>query len=109
MEVHGVSTKHFQSLKHVIKAKDPQVAKIDVAVEGFIKGPPLAGTLPVELTAYQVDQIIQAKEEPIPSEKEQEEVVKETVIVDLEEGFEIFDRPNPTESPETSSRPRPVM
>ena len=34
----------FQSPKHVIKAKDPRLAKIDVAVPGFLTGPPLKGT-----------------------------------------------------------------
>lgn len=39
----------FQSLKNVMKAKDPQFAKIDVVIKGFIKCPPSVGIL-VDLT-----------------------------------------------------------
>lgn len=39
------STKHFQSLKNVIKARDHRLALIDVAMSGFLLiEPPLKGT-----------------------------------------------------------------
>jgi len=44
------STKHFQSLKNVIKARDPCLALIDVAVLGFLlTEPPFEGTQDVQL------------------------------------------------------------
>ena len=79
----------FRSPKNVIKAKNPCLARIDVAVEGFIKRPPPVGTLVVDLTAQQVAQLIQTKE-PIPSEEEQEKATKENSVVDLEEDFKVF-------------------
>lgn len=42
---------HFQSPKNVIKTRDPYLARIDIAVEGFIRLPPLAKTLRVDLIA----------------------------------------------------------
>ena len=54
----------------MIKAKDPRLAKIDVAVPGFLTGPPLKGTQDIELNAQQVVEIIQAKKEVIPSDEE---------------------------------------
>ena len=49
---------HFQSSKNVIKAKNPQLAKIDVAIEGFIKRPPLLRTLLVNLIIQQVSELM---------------------------------------------------
>ena len=37
-------SKRFQSPKHVIRAKDPRLALIDVAVPGFLTTPSLSGT-----------------------------------------------------------------
>ncbi|KAK7850982.1 hypothetical protein CFP56_043292 [Quercus suber] len=42
------------SSKNMMKAKDPQFAKIDVVIKGFIKCPPSVGTLLVNLAAQQV-------------------------------------------------------
>ena len=42
----------FQVSKHVIKARDSRLARVDVAVEGFISKPPLAGTQLVELPTF---------------------------------------------------------
>lgn len=56
-QVHLNST-HFQSPKHVIKAKDPQVTRIDVEVEGFIASLSPKRTLQVELIAQQVAYLI---------------------------------------------------
>ena len=63
---------HFYSLKHIIKAKDACLARIDMAVAGFIQKPPPVGTHYVELFAHQVAQLIAEGEEPIPSEDEAE-------------------------------------
>ena len=41
----------FQSLKHVIKSKDPCIVRIEVTIPGFLTSPPSKGTFEVELTA----------------------------------------------------------
>lgn len=51
----------FQFPKHVIKAKDPRIVRIDVAILGFLIGPSLEETLEVKLISKQVIEIIQAK------------------------------------------------
>ena len=81
----------FQSPKHVIKAKDPWLLLIDVAVPGFLTGPPLKGTQNVELTDHQIAKILQAEEEVILLDEKQEETVREPEVVDLEEDFSVFD------------------
>ena len=82
---------NFQSPKHVIKAKDPQLAKIDIAVPRFLVGPPPKGTQDVVLTAQQVAEIIQAKEEFISLDEVQQEHARELVIIDLKKDFKVFD------------------
>ena len=49
---------HFQVSKHVIKTRDSCLAQVDVAVEGFISKPPLAGTQLVELPTFKDPQPI---------------------------------------------------
>ena len=93
---------NFQSPKHVIKTKDPQLAKIDIAVPRFLVGPPPKGTQDVVLTAQQVAEIIQAKEEVISSDEVQQEHARELVIIDLKEDFKVFDQPNLAEYSEAS-------
>lgn len=44
--------------KHVIKTRDSCLAQVDVAVEGFISKPPLAGTQLVELPTFKDPQPI---------------------------------------------------
>lgn len=76
----------------MIKIKDPRLVRIDVAVKGFFTSHPPKGTQVVKLTAQKVDELIQAEEEPMPSEEEQEEITREPSFVDLEEDFEVFNR-----------------
>ena len=80
------------------------MVKIDVAVPGFLVGPPLKGTQDIVLTAQQVAKIIQAEEEVIHSDKEQQEPTQEPVIIDLEEDFRVFDQPDLAESFEANSK-----
>lgn len=56
----------------MIKYKDPWLARINVAVPGFLSGSPLKGTQDVELTTQQVPDLIQAKEVVKPSNEEPE-------------------------------------
>ena len=94
----------FQSPKHMIKAKDPRLAKIDVAIPVFLTGPPLKGTQDIELTTQQVAEIIQAEEEVIPLNKEPQELARKPVIIDLKEDFRLFDQPDLAESSKASSK-----
>ena len=75
----------FQSPKHVIKVKDPRLPMINVAVLGFIAGPPLEGTQHIDLTNQQT-----ANEEVILPDSKKEEFVRELEVVDLEEDFDVF-------------------
>lgn len=54
----------------MIKAKDPRIVRIDVAIPRFLIGPPPKETLEVKLISKQVAEIIQAEEEVIPFDKE---------------------------------------
>ena len=60
---------NFQSSKYVIKPKDPQLVQIDVAIPGFLIGPPPPpkGTHNIALIDQQIDKILQAEEEVILS------------------------------------------
>ena len=86
---------HFQISKHIIKAKDPRLVRVNVAVEGFIQKALLTETQFVELLAHQVSQLIVEGEKIIPSEDEaevqSEEAKKEGFeSLVLEEDFELF-------------------
>ena len=59
----------------MIKAKNPRIVRIDVAIPGFLIGPPPKETLEVKLISKQVAEIIQAKEEVIPFDKELEKPI----------------------------------
>ena len=67
-------SKHFQSPKHVIKAKDPRLALIGVAVPGFLTiTPPPAGTQDAQLPTLLITKLLYSQESPIPSDYEAEE------------------------------------
>ena len=92
----------FQSSKNVIKAKDPWLHQINVAIPRFLTSPPSEGTLQVELPTQCI-----AEEETTLAQDE--ETVKVIEVVDSEEDFEVFDRPYPTESPGTTSGSLPTL
>lgn len=54
-------------------------------------------------------EILQAKEEIIPSNEEQEEPFQEPKLDDLEEGFKVFDKPEVAKSSEANSRCHPII
>lgn len=77
----------FQSPKNVIKAKNPRLHLIDIAILGFITGPPPEGTHRVELLNQHT-----VEEEVISLDSEQEEeTIQVLEVVDLEEDFKVFD------------------
>ena len=90
----------FQSPKNVIKAKDPRLKQINIAVPGFLTGPPLEGTHQAVLLVQPI-----AEEGATSSgSAREEEMVKIIKVTDSEEEFEVFDQLDLTESPSTTSR-----
>ena len=66
--------------KHVIKARDSHLARVDVAVEGFTRKPPLIGMQLVELPTFKdpqpiVEEITSLDEEDETSEEGTESLV----------------------------------
>ena len=90
----------FQSPKNVIKAKDPRLKQINIAVPGFLIGPPLEGTHQVVLPV----QSIVEEGATSPGSAREEEMVKIIKVTDSKEEFEVFDQLDLTESPSTTSR-----
>ena len=89
------STKRFQSPKNVIKARDPRLARINVAIPGFLQaGPPPEGTQDAELPAPLAAQLLYAQEPPLPSDEEAEGSTSTSVQEVTEEDFEVFNRPD---------------
>ena len=77
----------FLSPKKIIKARDPRLYLINVAVLGFLTGPPPEGIYQVKLFGQRA-----IKEEVISSDSTQEEFVRIFEVVDSEEDdFEVFD------------------
>ena len=93
----------FQSLKNVINAKDPLLKQINVAVHGFLTSLPHEGSHQAILP---VRHIVEDRATS-PGSAREEETVKIIEVVDFKEDFEVFDRPDPIESPSTTSRPLP--
>lgn len=84
-----------------------------MAIEGFIRKAPLAGTQYVELPAHQVAQLIAKGKEIIPSKDETEvrsEEAKEKGFESLvcEEDFEVFYCPDLTKDATTTSTPTAI-
>ena len=88
----------FQFPKYVIKAKDPQLQQINIAVARFLASPPLEGTQQVELPIQRVTKEEATSLHPAP----EEENIRIIEVVDSEEDFKVFDQPFPTESPRAS-------
>ena len=88
------STKRFQSPKNVIKAKDPRLALIDVAVLGFLLSEPSpVGTQDAYLPAPLAARILYSQELPIPSSNEAKESIPEPIHQEVtEKDFEVFYR-----------------
>lgn len=61
----------FESPKNVIKARDPRLALIDVAVPGFLAvEPPSTGTQGAQLLAPLATRMLYSQEQPLPVDEE---------------------------------------
>ena len=103
---------NFQSPKYVIKPKDPQLVQIDVAIPGFLIGPPPPpkGTHNIALIDQQIDKILQSRGGGYSIKlKDQEELVQEPKPANLKEDFSIFVRPEFVESSGASSRRQSIV
>ena len=90
---------HFQSLKNVIRAKEPRLALIDVAILGFLTKPPPSGTQDAQLLALLVAKLLYSHEQAILFNEEPEECTPEPTQEDLDKDFEIFYREDLENSP----------
>ena len=94
------STKRFQSPKNVIRAKDPRLALIDVAVPGFLlTKPPPERTQDAQLPAPLAAKLIYSQEPTLPSDEEDKESTSESVQEVTDKDFEVFYR---LDAPSTS-------
>ena len=86
-------SKRFKSPKHVIRAKDPRLALIDVAVPGFltIAHAPFR-TQDTQLPAPLIAKLLYSQELPIPSDDDAEERTLEATQEVTYKDFEIFYR-----------------
>ena len=86
------STKCFQSPKNVIKARDPRLALINVAVPGFLLTElPLEGTQDAQLPTPLTARLLYSQKPPIPFDsKEREPTLEPTHQEVTEKDFEVF-------------------
>ena len=84
-----ISTR-FQVLKHVIKAKDSRLARVDMPIEGFIRKPSPTGTQLIELPTPQVTQPLVEGEKIISLDNEAEAQSEEVEEEAKEESSEIL-------------------
>ena len=77
----------FSPPKYVIKAKDPQLQKINITMPRFLASPPPKGTQQVELLIQRVTKEEATSSHPSPEEK----TTKIIEVVDFEEDFKVFD------------------
>ena len=100
-----ISTR-FQSPKHVIKAKDPRLALIEVAVPEFLNAPPPPSTQDVGLPTPLAAKLFYSYEQPILSDKEPEEPASEPTQAAIERDFEVFYYADSKKTPEPNHRPQ---
>ena len=92
---------NFQAPKCQIKARDPRLHLINIAVPGFLNlGPGPQGILKVEpLLPCRAEDEATPSQPPIREEEEEEEEEEVVEVFDFEDGFEVFNQP---QSPEVS-------
>ena len=82
----------------MIKAKDPMLALIDVAILGFLTKSPPFGTQDAQLPALLAAKLLYSQDQPIPSDNEPEEHAPEPTQKDLDKDFEVFYQEDPEDS-----------
>ena len=84
--------KRFQSTENVIKARDPLLALIDIAVPGFLLSkPPPAGTQDAQLPAPLAARLLYSQESSIPSNDEAKESTPKPIHQEVTKmDFEVF-------------------
>lgn len=86
-------SKRFQSPKHIIKATDPRLALIDVAVLGFLTtAPSPSKTRDAQLPASFITKLLYSQEPPIPLKNEAEERTLEATQEVTDKDFEVYYR-----------------
>ena len=98
-------TKHFQSQKNIIKAKDAWLALIDIAVLGFLLIEPFpAGTQDTLLPAPLATRFLYSQEPPIPSDDKAKEPILEPTHQEVtDKDFKVFyQQKDPENAPNTS-------
>ena len=86
-------SKRFQSPKHIIKAKDPRLALIDVAVPGFLTtAAPPSRTRDAQLPASFITKLLYSLEPPIPLKNEAEERTPKATQEVTDKDFEVYYR-----------------
>ena len=85
------STKRFQSPKNVIRAKDPRLALIDVAVLGFLLSePPPEGTQDAQLPAPLATRLLYSQESTPSSGNKDKKSTSESVQEVTYKDFKVF-------------------
>lgn len=86
--------------KHVIKARDSCLARVDVVIEGFISKRPLMGTQLVELPTFKdpqpIVEEITSLDEEIETEYKDNTSEESTESLVRDEDFKVFYRTNKT-------------
>ena len=86
----------------MIKAKDPRLALIDVAVPGFLTKPPLPppplDTQDAQLPAPLAAKLLYSYKQPFPSDDEREKPTTELTQEDIDKNFEVFYQEDPEDS-----------
>lgn len=76
----------------MIKAKDPRLALIDVAIPRFLTKSPPSGTQDAQLPAPLVAKLLYSHKQPLPSDDEQEWATPGPTQKDIDKDFEVFYR-----------------
>ena len=83
-------SKCFQSPKHIIKAKDPRLALINIVVPSFSTTPPPSETQDAQLLASLITKPLHSQKQPIPSNDEVKVRTLEPTQEVIDKDFEVF-------------------
>ena len=84
-------SKHFQSPKHIIRAKDPRLALINVAIPSFLTiAPPPSRTQDAQSLALLVAKLLYSQKLPIPSDDDAKKRTPKATQKVTNKDFEVF-------------------